>query len=1243
MITLEEDEVPFVGIEIDPKTKEFLVAGDSVNVGNTLEQLTTNASTPEVRNLAKTLRELISDPEDLNVPIKYDPETQPEVFSGSYKIAGDVVQLYKEASEETLVHEILHGVTARKLAGHIRPGLSPKEEFPPIDHILAKELVNDSDVPKPVRELADSFLKAYDHPTISFNLYQMSNLDEFLVGALSSEDFQKLLSKIPAEDNRNLFQKLVDAIANLIGIKSDGTLLNKVIRDSAEIISSSRKELTGPGFPKASTGDRSMYSRGARGEFKADDTFIDDIVKDIDVSSFMVGGKQSISGVLKNLTKLKLPEGLQTGELIAIQEKLADKIFKEASKNPKLTEELLDEGVVNEMADAVGADGKFFDGIIKAAKKDKVQLFRIASRMKTLEHMLTANGAEILDIAEKYKAGKSKLGEEELEILEARLKGALEQQLIIQSNHSSIASGFGKGLKARQMGVKVGLSPNELSNSKLRQEYLQRRGGMTTDQMVESILLASSGKGDAMWNAIISMNKLIRGSEGGKMMNMVEEYYKNSLMSAPSSLAINFMGGGIASAIKNFERYVGGWMGMPTEARQAVVNSWSQAKQYQDIGRFMLKAWKSGDQFIGESGNAFVEQAGKGAMSSAITGQNIESSINRAREFAGKGTTELSDATKGFLDYFGNLIRFPNRFNSTNDQTYKFMEYRMRAHANLWLRATDMGLTDPKDIAEYIDKSLNVLLTRSNRTFSKANLIREAEAQFKNLPPVEREKAVYDYVRNAETEAVQKARELGLVKQEGEEFQALEELARDWVDPNISAAEDVTFTKELGPLMQKVQDLVKGSRIGFIVAPFIRTPTNILKFSFARTLAPAAALKDAAMMAISPTYSKRIEALSNGQPGLENARKTLLEQIHAVNPDGSPDVMTRAEARGRLATGTLLNTALASAVYYASDRVNGGGPKDFKQRQAWQAAGNMPYSIKVGDTWVSYQRLDPVATMIGVYADFKDLMEDGKMHSIDDSDFEKFVAASTLVFTRNATNKSYLTGIDKFFTMIYDPDSTSAGETIGSMVGGFVPNILSKGQTITGDQELKEIRGMADAFLKRFPGTNLDLKRNPLGEPVVQEYFEGVAGILNPANPMMWGSAKDDAVLLEMANVGHGFSAPSVKLQGIIDLTDFQGDNKRSAYDRWLELQGKVKINNRTLRQTLLKLINSKQYQALSEETYSGLPSPRVEYIRRVLSRFRSKAKMEMLNEFPEIKQQLRVVTQAKKAGRPQDVLELLQ
>jgi len=976
--------------------------------------------------------------------------------------------------------------------------------------------------------------------------------------------------------------------------------------------------------------------------FKPDDV-VENIIKNVDFSTFKVGGKQSLTGMLKTMGKL--PEGMNMGELVALEEKLVERFIQEAKISPKLTEEVLDFGVVNEMADAIGADGKFFEGIVSAAKKDKTQLFRIASRMKVMESMLTANGTEIVRIAKEYKANSAKLGQEDLEILEARLKGLLEQQLVIQSNHSSIASGFGRGLKSRQMGVKMGLSPNELSNVKLRQEYLQKKGGMTVDNIIENILLAEAGSGDDMWNTVIALNKTVRGVEGGKMMNMVEEYYKNSIMSGPSTLTINFLGGAMSMGVKNFERYVGGWMSGDPQVRQAVINSWAKATKIQDLAKLMLNAWKSGDQFIGESSAAFVEQSA-GSLGS-ITGKNIEASLNRARKFAGKDPTQLEDATKGFIDYFGNLIRFPNRFNATVDQMYKFTEFRMRAHAQLWKKALDKGYKDPADIAKYVDESLKVLLTRSNRTFSQANLIREAEESLA-LPgatPAERSKAVHDYVQNAENEAAQKARELGLVQGEEvqENFKALEHLARDWVDPNINSADDLTFSKQLGPKMQKVQDVVSSIPFGFIVAPFIRTPTNILKFSFARTLAPAAAAKDVAMMAISPAYKKKIEMLRKGSPGLEEARKTLLEQWNAVMADGSPDVMTRAEARGRLATGTMLNAGLAAIVYFHKDKINGGGPKDYKQRQAWQAAGNMPYSIKVGDKWISYQRLDPIATMIGVYADFMDLLEDGKMHSIDATDFEKIQAAMALTLTRNATNKSYLAGIDRFFKFIFDPESTSAGKFVGSTIGGFVPNILSKGQSITGDQEIKEIRDLGDAIAKRFPGTTLDLKRNPLGEPVVQEYFEGVAGIVNPLNPIIWGSTKNDPVLLELANVGHGFSSPSTKLDGIIDLTDFEGSNKRSAYDRWLELQGTVKINNRTLRQTLLKLIKSKQYQALDSQSFSGLPSPRVEYLSRVLSRYRSRAKLEMLQEFPEIRQLQRELKSAKRTGRQQDVLELLQ
>lgn len=366
----------------------------------------------------------------------------------------------------------------------------------------------------------------------------------------------------------------------------------------------------------------------------------------------------------------------------------------------------------------------------------------------------------------------------------------------------------------------------------------------------------------------------------------------------------------------------------------------------------------------------------------------------------------------------------------------------------------------------------------------------------------------------------------------------------------------------------------------------------------------------------------------------------MLEQINAVKPDGSPDLIARAEAKGKLATGTLFNTALATTVYHFKDKINGGGPKDFRQRKVWMAAGNMPYSIKVGDTWMSYQRLDPIATIIGVYADMADLLEDGKMHSIDSTAFEKMSSALTLTLTRNATNKSYLAGIDKFFSLIFDPESTSGAKYLGAAAGGFIPNILNQGQSITGDQELKEARDFADVILKRIPGVAMDLKRNPLGEPVVQEYFEGIAGVINPLNPIMWGGEKNDAVLTELARVAHGFSAPSTKLDGLIDLTNFDGPNDRSAYDRWLDLQSKIKINNLTLRQSLTKLINNKEYRSLDPQSFSGLPSPRVAYLQRIIGRYRKAAKMQMLKEFPEVREEQQKI---KSAPTRQDVLELLQ
>lgn len=254
---LYEMEISTFGIRIDPKTKDFLTKGDEPKtVSNTLEQLTKNADDEDVRNLAKSLRELISDPEDLNVPIKYDPETEkiistPEgdaIAQGTYDIVTDKINLYKGTDEETLVHEILHGVVSRKLVGWIGGG---KKTLKDVTANNVDVLIQNTKAPKAVREVASSFKQALEHPSIDNSIYPMQDIDEFLVGAFTDKNLQELLSKIPVEDNRNLFQKIVDAVANLIGVKgADSTLLSKVIRDGAEIISTSRKQAVSPEFTR---------------------------------------------------------------------------------------------------------------------------------------------------------------------------------------------------------------------------------------------------------------------------------------------------------------------------------------------------------------------------------------------------------------------------------------------------------------------------------------------------------------------------------------------------------------------------------------------------------------------------------------------------------------------------------------------------------------------------------------------------------------------------------------------------------------------------------------------------------------------------------------------------------------------------------------------------------------------------------------------------------------------------------
>jgi hypothetical protein len=426
------------------------------------------------------------------------------------------------------------------------------------------------------------------------------------------------------------------------------------------------------------------------------------------------------------------------------------------------------------------------------------------------------------------------------------------------------------------------------------------------------------------------------------------------------------------------------------------------------------------------------------------------------------------------------------------------------------------------------------------------------------------------------------------------------------------AAEDaqyLTFTKELQDktLGKALQDATNKVPYLRLVVPFVRTPTNILKFAFERT----------------PFVTV-----------LKEERERLFNEFNSTDP------ILKSRARGKVVTAGLTMGALVDVAFNNREFITGGGPSNEREKEALMATGWRPYSIKIGDTYYSYQRLDPVATPLGVVAD---LVETGikEEKAFDESFVEHAATSMMLALTRNATNKSYLAGIQMWADALGDPDRYI--EKLGrNYTSSLVPNLISQ-MADYDTQSIKETRSVMDA-VKRKLGLrgSLDTKRNILGEEYKAEQWMGTGFI----NPIQLSTKKDDPILNEMASLNHAFRNPPPSLGGQIDLLEYENDKGQSAYDRQLELLKTVKMRGLTLRQSLNKLIKSKSYQRLSPESEPGLPSPRIQQINSILTRYRKEAKRQMLREYPELDRQFAALTRAKAGFRTgmqrEDVLELL-
>jgi len=765
----------------------------------------------------------------------------------------------------------------------------------------------------------------------------------------------------------------------------------------------------------------------------------------------------------------------------------------------------------------------------------------------------------------------------------------------------------------------------------------QRSAAVATPEFIEARLKAMGGRERILNNAealammrkelgtSAMVQKLLHFDKKQRFYAMMNEVFVNNILSAPRTLSTNLFGNMGTAIYGPLETLVGAAVSkgarqimgrdatlVAKEMQRATDELMQLAEQFGTAWAYGRKAWRQKD---------YILDAGQGTldlpefMQTAVNSQNFGYVIGK----------EL-DPSKGLglaVEKFGNVIRTPSRALMATDEFFKQWQYRSSVSADLMFEGRikkQEGEID--DIDLFVERELRAM-TRRGQAFTQRNL--QAQAMRIYRPDMDRYKNA-----TFPLDALQADRDAWVKKQ----MQSKDGVDRGEIAQRaLEKARERTFTNDLDPDGGFLSSVgITAQRLGTkhpwfrLFVPFIRTPMNILLYASRRTALPG--VNKDLYGAAEYMYRTRL-----GSKNLDAVKTKMAQQL------ASKDARVQADAMGRMMSALGFSSLALGMV--ASNRITGAGPKDKRQRDLLAQTGWQPYSIKVGDTYVSYQKLDPFATMLGIFADIGDA---GRYAPPEEQgELAKLMMGAVASVANNIQSKSYLQGLVQASGILTDPDVT-VSKTTGRLASAFmVPAFVAAGRDLT-DPQLREVRGPLDQIISRIPflSDSLDPQRNILGEPVDKKTFGGAgrtaADLSNIFLPTMINTTTDDVVSQELADLAYPFDNPS-RFKYSEDLSTITNDKGQSAYDRWMELTGSVKIGygqRRNLRSAMRRLIQSNYYQQLPTEGVSELDvdSPRVQEIQNLLNRYRSAALRQMLTEFPELERTSRAQRLAKIASR---------
>ena len=308
------------------------------------------------------------------------------------------------------------------------------------------------------------------------------------------------------------------------------------------------------------------------------------------------------------------------------------------------------------------------------------------------------------------------------------------------------------------------------------------------------------------------------------------------------------------------------------------------------------------------------------------------------------------------------------------------------------------------------------------------------------------------------------------------------------VDDVRNFAKQATFQADLGSFGNKLLALRAAHPWVAPVIPFVKTPINIMK-----------------------------DALSYTPLGV-------------FSKNTPTDVKV-----ARTAIGMGITAALAQQV--ADDTVTGSYPKDAAKRNAMIAAGIPEYSIRIGDTYYSYARVEPLATIMGSAVDGINAVRTYVDKPSYDSKKEKELVVDVVAgVTKNIVSKTYLEGISGLLQAVHDPERYG-GSFINGFAGLLVPSFIAA-PARSQDPYARVVTSFGEAVQNRIPDFGLGLPIPSRSElPVQSKLFGGARE--NPSygfaayTGLQTAPATRNAVQEEVARTKVDYNLPSKTLRGV--------------------------------------------------------------------------------------------------------------